>query len=103
MSITVKTGYLTQVSASFMKIDTLQRARWLLAWNGGPFRLFLNHGSVVQVPGYCRGNAVPGFDALRDLKAASPLIFGLPGRANQPLGDPIPMEQKNLVHPVAII
>src|SRR5215813_6128134 len=34
MSITVKTGYLTQVSASFMKIDTLQRARWLLAWNG---------------------------------------------------------------------
>src|SRR5215467_916907 len=79
------------------------RYEGLPSWRRSPFWLFANDSSVVQIPRDRHGHAVSWLQAFRDFKAAPALVLGLPGWANQPLGHPVPMEQKNLVHAVAII
>src|SRR5256885_10310272 len=76
MSITVKTGYLTQVSASFMGVCAAMLAKALLQRRSFLW-LFLHRGAVVQISGDGHGDAVSGLQPFRDFKAAAVLIFGL--------------------------
>src|SRR5215471_7896066 len=101
MSITVKTGYLTQISAIFMRFRF-----WLPllgrhgAWR---FRLLLHSGAVAQITGDRDSYAVTGFEAISHFEAAAAFVFGLAGGANLTLGNVIAVEQEDFVDAIAIV
>src|SRR5256886_5873644 len=108
ISITVKTGYFTQVSASFIALSLQRRTRVIfisgsLRCRRGPVSLFSHDGALVQFAGNGHGNPVTRLQPLGHFKTPPSLIFGLAGGANLPLGDAITVQQKDFVDAVAIV
>src|SRR5438552_1323705 len=108
ISITVKTGYFTQVSASFIALSLQRRTRviftsGLLRCRRGPLSLFSHDGALVQFAGNGHGNPVTWLQPLGHFKTPPPLIFRLAGGANLPFRDAITVQQKDFVDAVAIV
>src|ERR1700720_2442531 len=103
MSMTVNTGWRTQISASFMARLCSAR-RTLPRYRLGRPRCLLNEISVVQLPGGGCRHAVPRLESFCDLESPAVLfVLGLPRRPHLALLDAAPIDQKNFVHAIAVV
>src|SRR2546430_12544308 len=104
ISITVKTGYFTQVSASFIGSSGHLR-QWtclfvslgLLRSRRSPFGLFSNDGALAQITGNGHCDFVARLQPLGNFKTPPMFVFGLARGANLTLRNAIAVQQKNLV------